>query len=203
MHSFEEKTQSLLRLLGKPGSNVTARQGDQVYNFHYQPGEWAVLRGFLPKIKHRLEQVGYTPQIHSFADIIEKIFAEVGGKAIEAMRAAEGKTNLSHQIYTETLQRFLTKKPPNHPLELDSPIVVALTDILAEAAKTPKSVVLLTDVEMLHPLIRVSAFEQVLQGKFSVPTVFFYPGRRGTVGDNPSYLGFYQSDGNYRSTHIY
>lgn len=203
MHSFEDKTESLVRLLGSPGSNVTARQGDRVFNFHYLPGEWAALRAYLPKIKIRLEQAGYTPHLHSFADILSSIYEREGKKAIEMMTAAEGKTNLPHKAYTDTLQRFLTKTPPNHPLELDSPIVVALIERLNAAAETTKSVLLLTDLEMLHPLLRVSAFEQVLQGKFAVPTVIFYPGRRGTVGDNPSFLGIYKSDGNYRSTHIY
>lgn len=203
MHSFEDKTETLVRLLGSPGSNVTARQGDRVFNFHYLPTEWAALRSYLPKIRVRLEQAGYTPHLHSFADTLTSIFECDGQRAIAMMTGAEGKTNLPHKAYTETLQRFLTKTPPNHPLELDSPIVVALIDILKAAAKTPKSVVLLTDLEMLHPLLRVSAFEQVLQGKFTVPTVIFYPGRRGSVGDNPSFLGIYKSDGNYRSTHLY
>jgi hypothetical protein len=192
-----------VRLLGSPGSNVTAQQGDRVFNFHYFPAEWATLRAYMPKIKVRLEQAGYTPHFQSFAELMSAIYERDGQKAIAKMSAAEGKTNLPHKAYTETLQHFLTKTPPNHPLELDSPIVVALIEILEAAAKTPKSVLLLTDLEMLHPLLRVSAFEQVLQGKFTVPTVLFYPGRRGSVGDNPSFLGIYKSDGNYRSTHIY
>ena len=203
MPSFEDKTETLVRLLGSPGSNVTAQQGDRVFNFHYFPAEWAALRAYLPKIKIRLEQAGYTPHIRSFAELMSAIYERDGQKAIAMMTAAEGKTNLPHKAYTEPLQRFLTKTPPNHPLELDSPIVVALIKFLEAAAMTPKSVLLLTDLEMLHPLLRASAFEQVLQGKFKVPTVLFYPGRRGSVGDNPSFLGIYKSDGNYRSTHIY
>ena len=199
MHSFEDKTESLVRLLGSPGSNVTARQGDRVFNYHYLPGEWASLRASLPKMRVRLEKLGYTPHIHSFADIMSSIFEGKGKKAIDAMTSAEGKTNLPHKSYTGTLQQFLI----DPELSLASPIVVALIGILEEAAKTHKSVLLLTDVEMLHPLVRVSAFEQVMQGKFKVPTVIFYPGRRGTVGDNPSFLGIYSSDGNYRSTHVY
>ncbi|MDB4657244.1 DUF1788 domain-containing protein [Verrucomicrobiales bacterium] len=199
MHSFEDKTESLVRLLGSPSSNVTARQGDRVFNFHYLPGEWDALRAYLPKIRVRLEKLGYTPHIHSFTDIVSSIFDGKGKKAIDAMTSAEGKTNLPHKAYTGTLQQFLI----GPELSLTSPIVTALIDILNQAEKTPKSVLLLTDVEMLHPLVRVSAFEQVLQGKFKVPSVIFYPGRRGTVGDNPSFLGFYNSDGNYRSTHIY
>jgi hypothetical protein len=199
MHSFEDKTESLIRLLGSPGSSVTARQGDRVFNFHYHPDEWAGLRAYLPKIRVRLEKTGYTPFIRSFADIMSAIYDSSGKKAIDAMVAAESRTQLPHKTYTGTLQQFLI----GPELNLNSPIVSALIEILEEAAQTPKAVLLLTDVEMLHPLVRVSAFEQVLQGKFKVPTVLFYPGRRGSIGDNPSFLGIYNSDGNYRSTHIY
>jgi hypothetical protein len=203
MRSFEDKTETLVRLLGSPSSNVSARQGDRVFNFHYEPQKWAEVRGILPKIKSRLEKLGFTPHLHSFADIIKAILERDAKQPINAMIKAEGKFNLPDQNYTHDLQHFLTRTDPNHPLTLESPIVASLTAILDEAAQTPKSVLLLIDVEMLHPLIRVSAFEQILQGRFKVPTVFFYPGLSGNVGDNPSFLGIYTSDGNYRSTHIY
>lgn len=203
MHSFEDRIETLVRLLGSPSSNVSARQGDRVFNFHYLPNQWATVRGHFPRIRARLEKEGFTPQFHSFANIIDEILERDAKQPIEAMTAAEGKFTLPHKTYTETLQHFLTKTPADHSLTLESPVVARLITILDEAAETPKSVLLLTDVEMLHPLIRVSAFEQILQGRFRVPTVFFYPGRRGSVGDNPSFLGIYNSDGNYRSTHIY
>jgi|GEM_PF-1195239 len=203
MHSFEDKTDTLVRLLGSPTSNVNARQGDCVFNFHYLPDEWAVMRRFIPKIKARLEKIGFTIHLHSFADIISEILDSEAKLPIQAMIANEETFGLAHQDYTNDLQRILTGQAENTPLTLDSPIVRKLIAVIDEAALIPKSVLLLTDVEMLHPLIRVSAFEQILQGRFKVPTVIFYPGRRGSVGDNPSFLGIYTSDGNYRSTHVY
>jgi len=203
MHSFEEKTDRLIRILGSPTSSVSSRQGDIVVNYHYDPSEWAALRSVLPKIRMRLEQAGFTSHLHSFADLMKEMFAEQGGHAIEQMRKAESSGKLSHAQYTQTLEYFLTRTKTNDPLRLDSPIVARLIAMIEEASKVPNSVLLLIDIEMLHPLLRVSAFEQILQGRFTIPTIFFYPGRRGSVGDNPSYLGIYHSDGNYRSTHIY
>lgn len=201
MSSFDSKIETLLRLLGRPVAAVNARQGDRVYNFHYEPHDWAKLRLKLPMIRKRLEDAGFNPHIHSLADIMEKIFSD-NERIIDAMKKQEHRA-LPHEKHTETLYNILAKKRTGEQLDLSSPIVQRLDNLIQDAAKIPQSVLLITDVEMAHPLVRVSAFEQVLQGRFIVPTVFFYPGKRGTVGDNPSFLGVYPSDGNYRSTHIY
>lgn len=63
------------------------------------------------------------------------------------------------------------------------------------------SLLLVTDLEALHPLLRIGAIEGQLQGQFGVPTVFLYPGvRTGTT--RLKFLGFYPEDGNYRSVHV-
>jgi len=63
------------------------------------------------------------------------------------------------------------------------------------------AVMLVTDLEALHPFLRIGAIESQLMGKFNVPTVFFYPGIR-TGKTNLKFLGFYPADGNYRSVHV-
>ena len=63
------------------------------------------------------------------------------------------------------------------------------------------AVMLVTDLEALHPFLRIGAIESQLLGKFHVPTVFFYPGVR-TGKTNLKFLGFYPADGNYRSVHV-
>lgn len=91
----------------------------------------------------------------------------------------------------------------------------ALADILAaengllkrlEAALQPlegqqNALLLATDLEALHPFLRIGAIESQLQGKFHVPTIFLYPGVR--AGKTLlKFLGFYPADGNYRSVHV-
>lgn len=60
---------------------------------------------------------------------------------------------------------------------------------------------LLTGIELLHPYLQIGRIEQRLQGRFTVPTVVFYPGSK-TSTFGLRYLGFYEPDGNYRSRHI-
>ena len=63
------------------------------------------------------------------------------------------------------------------------------------------TILLVTDLEALHPYMRTGAIEAQLQGKFHVPTVFLYPGVR-TGKTRLRFLGFYPEDGNYRSVHV-
>lgn len=72
---------------------------------------------------------------------------------------------------------------------------------LAELEGKSKAILLVTDVEALHPYTRIGIIEGKLQGQFHVPTVFLYPGIR-TGKTRLKFLGFYPDDGNYRSVHV-
>jgi hypothetical protein len=76
-----------------------------------------------------------------------------------------------------------------------------ILSVLATLEARPKGLLLVTDIEALHPYLRIGAIEQHLTGKVKVPIVILYPGRR-TGQSNLSFLGIYPEDGNYRSTHI-
>ena len=76
-----------------------------------------------------------------------------------------------------------------------------LEAVLAGLEGKPNAIVLVTDLEALHPYLRIGAIEAQLQGKFHVPTVFLYPGVR-TGKTRLKFLGFYPEDGNYRSVHV-
>jgi hypothetical protein len=63
------------------------------------------------------------------------------------------------------------------------------------------ALLLVTDLEAIHPYFRIGSIEQQLQGKFKVPTVILYPGIR-TGRTTLKFLGIYPEDGSYRSIHI-
>ena len=201
MSSFPERIDELIRLLGTNASVVNARQGDRVYNFHYTPREWTHFRQQLHVIEKRIKDQGFTPHIVSFADICLKIFK--ASKIYEGQVKMEKMGNFSNEMRNKSLHSILAGGTQGPSLTESSPIVAAILTHIHEAAQLDKGVLILTDTETIHPLFRISAFEQILQGKFTVPTIICYPGERGNMGDNPSFLGFYNSDGNYRSHHIY
>ena len=79
----------------------------------------------------------------------------------------------------------------------------ALVERVAERVSEPreKTVLFVTDVELLHPYLRSRVIENYLNNKVRVPTVFLYPGRRvGQYGLH--FLEFYPEDSGYRSTLI-
>jgi hypothetical protein len=201
MSSFPERIDELIRLLGTNASAVNARQGDRVYNFHYTPREWTQFRQHLHVIEKRIKDQGFTPSVVSFADICLNIFQSSPIYAAQVKMESMGE--FPHEMRNKALYGILSGGNQGAPLTIDSPIVAALISKIQETAELEQGVLILTDTETIHPLFRVSAFEQILQGKFTVPTIICYPGERGDMGDNPSFLGFYKSDGNYRSHHIY
>ncbi len=76
-----------------------------------------------------------------------------------------------------------------------------LEDLLTSLEDNKHAIVLVTDLEALHPYLRIGAIEGQLYSRFHVPTVFFYPGER-TGKTRLKFLGFYPDDGNYRSNHV-
>ncbi len=61
-------------------------------------------------------------------------------------------------------------------------------------------VLLVTDVEAIHPFTRFGPIEQKIYGKIEVPLIIMYPGEMS--GSALKFLGFYPEDGNYRSKHF-
>ena len=83
----------------------------------------------------------------------------------------------------------------------DKGLQTRLEQKLDELEGDEKALLLVTDLEALHPYMRIGSVESQLQGRFSVPTVFLYPGVR-TGQTRLKFLGFYPEDGNYRSMHV-
>ena len=69
-----------------------------------------------------------------------------------------------------------------------------------EVKKVENGVLLITDIEAIHPFTRFGPIEQKIYGKVEVPIVVLYPGKMS--GSALKFLGFYPEDGNYRSKHF-
>jgi hypothetical protein len=105
--------------------------------------------------------------------------------------AADRKAPLAWDKTNQSLANALTNGSLQNRLEA----------LLARLEGQANAIVLVTDLEALHPYLRIGAIEGQLAGKFHVPTIFFYPGER-TGQSRLKFLGFYPEDGNYRSVHV-
>lgn len=94
-----------------------------------------------------------------------------------------------------------TNKSLSDILTANNALLKRLEAALVPLQDQDNALILVTDLEALHPFLRIGAIESQLQGKFHVPTIFLYPGVR-TGKTRLKFLGFYPEDGNYRSVHV-
>lgn len=137
----------------------------------------------------RMENDGWDAVRFSVADAIRGILQEAPLRKI--WLAADRKAPLEWDKTNQSLANALTGGSLQRRFET----------LLESLEGKAGSIVLVTDLEALHPYLRIGAIEGKLYGRFHVPTVFLYPGvRAGRSG--LKFLGFYPEDGNYRSVHV-
>jgi hypothetical protein len=63
-----------------------------------------------------------------------------------------------------------------------------------------KPLLIITDIEAIHPFTRFGPIEQKIYNEIEIPIVILYPGTLS--GSSLEFFGFYPPDGNYRSKHF-
>lgn len=80
-------------------------------------------------------------------------------------------------------------------------LLTMVREKMAEAASQSEGLLLLTDLEALHPYLRINSIEAKIQDEVRCPVVVLYPGSRDGK-TSLRFLEFYPADPNYRSEHI-
>jgi hypothetical protein len=115
----------------------------------------------------------------------------LGEKAILTQSERKG-TAIEFGEINKTLAKALTE---------GTALVDIIKDKIEEASSRQGGLLILTDLEALHPYLRINTIEAKLQGAIRCPVVVLYPGKR--VGKTSlKFLEFYPADPNYRSEHI-
>ncbi len=186
-NSFKELQQRLrdVSALGTTGRNTG---GDPVYYLVFPPHAMLRVKRRLKVWKSQLKLDGWDLEVLSLAAVIGEHFAR---HLLRPFWLSGEQADPDLAQANATLRAAL----------VDSRIVeVQVLDALARIADRPKGLLIIADIEAIHPYLRIGAIEQRLQGKVSTPTVILYPGQR--CGQSLSFLGIYPDDGNYRSVHI-
>ena len=189
MSSLQADFAELLRRV-EAGREFTHASFEPIFYLVFDPREILDVKRNTPAWQARLENDGW--DVHTFsvadqvADIIEK--APLRNIWLSGDRKAPlewGRTNgaLANALISHG--------------QLQGRLEALLSSLEGKA----NAIVLVTDLEALHPYLRIGAIEAQLQGKFHVPTVFLYPGTRAGK-TQLRFLGFYPEDGNYRSVHV-
>lgn len=190
MSSLEDNFRELLCRIDR-GREVSHASFEPIYYLIFRPEHiLEVKRKILTTWKVKLEKDGWEVQCFSIAAQLQQVWAEDPRRPLWLM--SEGNQPDDLRKTSDSLA---------NALENGALIQKALESLLSSLEGKNKPIVLVTDLEALHPYLRIGAIESQLQGKFRVPTVFFYPGtREGKT--SLKFLGFYPPDGNYRSVHV-
>ena len=163
---------------------------EPIYYLVFHPREILEVKRQRTAWTARLKNAGWNVQIFSVAEHITDILQSAPMRKI--WLAADAKAPLDWDRTNKSLANALTGRDQ---------LQKRLESTISELKGDPDAIVLVTDLEALHPYLRIGAIEAQLQGRFHIPTIFFYPGVR-TGKTRLRFLGFYPEDGNYRSVHV-
>jgi hypothetical protein len=119
----------------------------------------------------------------------------VGEKMLLRTKGAQNMDAFLSDLGT-SLQELVMPQGKLHPQ-----LAERLEAEVAASNQRPKGLLLFTDIEALHPLLRINVIENHLNGKVKQPIVVLYPGKRHDQ-TTLRFLEFYPADPNYRSEHI-
>lgn len=189
MSSLQADFGELLRRI-EAGREFAHASFEPIFYLVFDPRDVLEVKRQTPGWLARLKSEGW--DVHTFS-IAEQVADILGADPMRwAWLAGDRNAPQDWQRTNGSLANALTSQA-----QLQS----RLEALLAGLEGKTSAIVLVTDLEALHPYLRIGAIEAQLQGKFHVPTVFLYPGRR-TGKTQLRFLGFYPEDGNYRSVHV-
>ena len=189
MSSLRADFDELLRRV-ESGREFTHASYEPIFYLVFHPRDILEVKRLMPGWTARLRNDGWQVEDFSIAQHVAEILSAAPMRKI--WLAADRKNPLDWAKTNRALANALTAR---------GQLQQQLETLLEKLEGQRKTIVLVTDLEALHPYLRIGAIETQLQGKFHVPTVFFYPGTR-TGKTRLRFLGFYPEDGNYRSVHV-
>lgn len=174
----------------RQGRSISHTSFEPIYYLVFSPDRILDVKRQTPSWTSKLHQQGWDVRTFSIAEEIRSILQ--ADPRYPLWLAADRKAPLDWARTNKSLANALTS---NGALQR------RLEELLTSLQGEEHALVMVTDLEALHPYLRIGAIEGQLEGKFTVPTIFLYPGvRTGETG--LKFLGFYPDDGNYRSVHV-
>lgn len=189
MPSLTADFDELLRRV-QAGREFSHASFEPIYYLVFHPRDILEVKRQMPAWIARLQNAGWRVEVFSVAENINNILKSSPMRKI--WLAADAKAPLDWEKTNKSLANALTGRDQ---------LQKRLEEKISAVKNDPNAIVLVTDLEALHPYLRIGAIEAQLQGKFHIPTIFFYPGVR-TGKTRLRFLGFYPEDGNYRSVHV-
>ena len=198
MHSLKDKFDEVCLRIGE-GRRLESTGSDPIFYLVFPVREILDVKRQTPAWIAKLENQGWRVSTFSMAEEINTIFRGhklrpqwlIGEKMLLDTAKRKGVAPDYREI-NKTLAKALTE---------GGELLARLKEKLAETASSPDGLLLLTDLESLHPYLRINSIEAQIQDLIRCPVVVLYPGKREGK-TSLRFLEFYPADPNYRSEHI-
>ena len=163
---------------------------EPIYYLVFSPEQILPVKRQTPAWVARLRQDGWDVHTCSIAD---EVWSLLKADPLWALCVMEDKSApLDWPRTNRSLANILTA---------ENGLLERMKEQLRRIGGKSNALLLVTDLEALHPFLRIGTIESKLQGKVQIPMIFLYPGVR-TGKTRLKFLGFYPEDGNYRSVHV-
>jgi hypothetical protein len=198
MHSLKDKFDELcLRI--REGRRLQSTGSAPIYYLVFPVTEVVEVKRQTSAWIAKLQNLDWDVVTFSFAEAINEIFRQhrlrkgwLGGESLLLSKVSGAIPESTIAQVNTTLAKALTDGPE---------LLEMVRQKMSEAEAKDKGLLLLKDVEALHPYIRINSIEAKIQDEVRCPVVVLYPGaREGKT--SLRFLEFYPADPNYRSEHI-
>lgn len=198
MHSLKDKFEEICRRI-RDGRRLESTGSAPIYYLVFPVREILEVKRQTKAWIAKLQTQDWHVVTFSFADAVNSILRNhklrktwLIGEKLTLSRSEGPIPTSSVSEVNKTLAKALTEGPE---------LLTMIRSKLAEAATHQRGLLILTDLEALHPYLRINSIEAQIQDEVRCPVVIFYPGKREGK-TSLRFLEFYPADPNYRSEHI-
>jgi hypothetical protein len=162
---------------------------EPIFYLIFPPKDIINVKRKMPAWKSRLTNDGWSVNVLSISETIHNLIDKAPLKTL--WTKADKKLSYPWVKTNEALSNYLVNGKFQESLE----------DEIKKIKEQNKPILIMTDLEGLHPYLRIGSFETQLRDSLEFPIIILYPGER-TGKTRLKFLGFYPEDGNYRSVHV-
>ena len=154
MPSVDDDFDELVRKIEK-GRDFTSASFEPVYYLVFDPAKIIEVKRKLAPWNTRLKQKNFEPHFFSIADAIAEIHSQFPLRKI--WLNADEQSPLAWDKVNNSMRVALEKNKSS-----ESPLQEKLEEKLASLEGHPRSILIVTDLEALHPYLRIGAIESQL-----------------------------------------
>jgi len=198
MHSLKDKFDEVcLRL--EQGRRLESTGSDPIFYLVFPVNEIITVKRQTRAWIAKLENKGWHVIEFSMAKAVNEILR--GHRLRKQWLIGEKMILTQAEITNSAIEFGEINKTLSKALTEGTDLIDQLKKKIEEASSHKGGLLLLTDLEALHPYLRINSIEARLQGTVRCPVVVLYPGKREGK-TSLRFLEFYPADPNYRSEHI-